>query len=251
VQWVRDEVAMTKSDEQAQRFGPREHLMLRGEQALSDAELIAVLLGTGSASDPVGVLAQKLIERTGGLSGLRRAGLSAMSACPGIGATKACRLRAALELGVRMNAAPLHPLAPISQSSDVAAALGPRLRSAAREHFFALALDAKNRPVAEILVAVGGLTACAITPADVFRLVLREPAAGVIFVHNHPSGEPAPSAEDVRVTERLRRAGALLGIQVLDHVILGHGAYFSFLDSGLLGAEGGGAPPGSERDPFA
>jgi DNA repair protein RadC len=210
--------------------------MLSGEQTLSDAELVAVLLVAGSARDPVGVLAQKLIERVGGLHGMRRAGLAAISACPGIGVTKACRLRAALELGVRLSARPLHPRTPLQHSRDVAAALRPRLRDATREHFFAVTLDVKNRPVAEILVAVGGLSACAVTPADVFRLVLREPAAAVIFVHNHPSGEPAPSADDVSVTERLRQAGALLGVQVLDHVILGHATHFSFLDAGLLSA---------------
>ncbi len=226
----------SKPSGQMERFGARERLMLHGEQALSDAELVAILLGTGSARDPVAVLAQKLIEQAGGLAGLRRAGLSALSRFPGIGATKACRLRAALELGVRLSASPLRPREPLQQSADVASALGPRLRGAAREHFFALALDAKNRPVAEILVAVGSLTACAITPADVFRLVLREPAAAVVFVHNHPSGEPAPSSEDVRVTERLQQAGALLGVKVLDHVILGHDSHFSFLDAGLLSA---------------
>ena len=110
----------------------------------------------------------------------------------------------------------------------------PRLLHAAREHFFALALDARQRLTAEILVAIGSLTACAVTPADVFRLLLREPAAGVIFVHNHPSGEPTPSREDVSLTERLRQAGALLGIKVLDHVIVGSEGHFSFLDSGLL-----------------
>jgi len=219
---------------QSERFGPRERLILNGEHALSDAELLAVLLGTGSAKEPVSVLAQKLLERSGGLGGLRRAGMSAISAVPGIGSTKACRLRAALELGLRLSAEPLRPSTAILHSEDVVAALGPRLRDAAREHFFALALDAKNRPVAEILVAVGGLTACAISPADVFRLVLKEPAAAVIFVHNHPSGEPGPSADDVSVTERLRKAGALLGISVLDHVILGREAHFSFLDAGLL-----------------
>jgi DNA repair protein RadC len=218
-----------------ERFGPRERLVLRGEDALSDAELLAVVLGTGSAKEPVSVLAQRLIEQSGGLAGLRRAGMSAISELPGIGVTKACRLRAALELGVRLSAEPLRPSAAIQHSQDVAAALGPRLRDAAREHFFALALDAKNRPVAEILVAVGGLTACAISPADVFRLVLKEPAAAVIFVHNHPSGEPTPSADDVTVTERLRKAGSLLGINVLDHVILGRDTHFSFLDAGLLG----------------
>jgi DNA repair protein RadC len=208
--------------------------MMSGEQALSDAELLAVLLGTGAPGDPVGIVAQRLLEQNGGLSGLRHAGLAAISACPGIGITKACRLRAAIELGVRLAARPLHRGEPVRSSLDVVAVLRPRLRDASREHFFALTLDAKNRPVAEILIAVGGLTACAVAPADVFRLVLREPAAGVIFAHNHPSGEPSPSAEDVSMTERLRQAGALLGLKVLDHVILGHDGHFSFLDAGLL-----------------
>jgi DNA repair protein RadC len=225
---------MPRPSVSAAQTGPRERLMMNGEQALSDAELLAVVLGTGAPGDPVGVVAQKLIERSGGLRGLRHAGLAAMSACPGVGITKACRLRAAIELGVRIATRPLHRGEAVRSSVDVAALLRPRLRDASREHFFALTLDAKNRPVAEILIAVGGLTACAVAPADVFRLVLREPAAGVIFAHNHPSGEPAPSAEDVGVTERLRQAGALLGIKVLDHVILGHDGHFSFLDAGLL-----------------
>lgn len=216
------------------RIGPRERLMMNGEQALSDAELLAVLLGTGAPGDPVSVVAQKLLEHAGGLRGLRNAGLAAMSECPGVGLTKACRLRAAIELGVRLSSRPLDRREPVRSSLDVAAVLRPRLRDVAREHFFALTLDAKNRPVAEILVAVGGLTACAVAPADVFRLVLREPAAGVIFAHNHPSGEPAPSAEDVGMTDRLRQAGSLLGIKVLDHVILGHDGHFSFLDAGLM-----------------
>jgi DNA repair protein RadC len=216
------------------KLGPRERLSLRGPEALSDAELIAVLLGTGCPGDPVEVVAQKLLEQSGGLAGLGRSGLAAISACPGVGLTKACRVRAALELGARATARPLHPRTPITCSSDVVQALGPRLRHAAREHFYALTLDAKHRPVAELLVSVGGLTACGVTPSDVFRLVLREPAVAVIFVHNHPSGEPAPSPEDVGVTERLQRAGALLGVQVLDHVILGHAGHFSFLDAGLM-----------------
>jgi DNA repair protein RadC len=214
--------------------GPRERLMLKGEQALSDAELLAIVLGTGTHGDPVAVVAQRLLERVGGLSGLQRAGLAAISASPGIGATKACRLRAALELGTRASSRPLDKRAPIRCSNDVAAALRPRLREEGREHFFALALDVRQRPIAEILVAVGSLTACAITPGDVFRQVLREPAAAVIFVHNHPSGEPAPSTEDIQLTDRLRQAGALLGIKVLDHVVLGRDGHFSFLDAGLL-----------------
>jgi DNA repair protein RadC len=216
--------------------GPRERLQLQGEQALSDAELLAVVLGTGARGAPVGVVAQSLLERVGGLSGLQRAGIAALSACPGVGMSKACRLRAALELGLRASSRRLSPHAAVRCSSDVADALRGRLRDESREHFFALALDIRQRPIAEILVAVGSLSACAVTPADVFRLVLKEPAAGVIFVHNHPSGEPSPSVEDMALTERLHKAGALLGVKVLDHVILGHEGHFSFLDAGLLPA---------------
>ncbi|MGD8861311.1 MAG: DNA repair protein RadC [Myxococcales bacterium] len=214
--------------------GPREHLLLHGPGALSDAELLAVVLGTGSAREPVAVLAARLLHEAGGLLGLQRASAAALSRCHGVGRGKACRLVAALELGARANALPLDPGAPIRSSADVDAALRPRLRSAAQEHFYALALDAKNRPLSELLIALGGLTACAVTPADVFRRILQQPAHGVIFVHNHPSGDPGPSDEDVHMTERLRRAGALLGVQVLDHVVLGHDSYFSFLDAGML-----------------
>ena len=108
------------------RVGPRERLMLSGEQSLSDAELLAVLLGTGTPGDPVSVVAQKLLEQTGGLHGLRHAGLSAMSACPGVGLIKACRLRAALELGMRVAARPFDRRQPIRSSMDVAAVLRPR-----------------------------------------------------------------------------------------------------------------------------
>src|SRR5690606_18345940 len=130
---------------------------------------------------------------------------------------------------------------------DVDAAMRPRLANADVEHFIAIALDAKNRPVAEISIARGGLAACPVSPADVFRALLREAAAGVVFVHNHPSGEPSPSAEDVALTDRLRRAGELLGVTVLDHVIIGREGYFSFLDAGLLGPARGGASLGAVR----
>lgn len=216
------------------RDGPRERLSLLGEQQLSDVELLCLLLGTGTTGAPVSVVAARLLAELGGLPGLRRASLSRLAAFPGVGPTKAGRLRAALELGARAQAPRLHPRAPIRCSADVVAALAPRLRAEPREQFLALCLDAKNRPVTELVVAVGGLSACALTPAEVFRLVLREPAAAVIFVHNHPSGEPSPSPEDVAVTRRLVQAAALLGLRVLDHVILGDPGHFSFLDAGLL-----------------
>lgn len=214
--------------------GPRERLTLYGEASLSDSELIAVILGTGNASDSVHVIAARLLSRVGGITGLATLGVDGLALQSGIGLSKACRLRAAIELGKRLSTTPLNRGVPITSSRDVDVAVRSRLRGESREHFVAIPLDARNRPLAEIDVAVGGLTACALTPADVFREVLRWPASSVVFVHNHPSGDPTPSPEDVEVTERLRAAGRLIGVDVVDHVIIGESGYFSFLDRGLL-----------------
>lgn len=217
--------------------GARERLGQAGPEALSDVELVSILLGTGRSGEPVGILSARLLTEVGGLSGLERLGMGAMERISGVGAGKASRLVAALELGRRVLATPLRRGVRITSSRDVDAALRPRLSTSPSERFIALPLDAKNRPMGEIRVAVGGLTACPVLPADVFRMLVREAAAGVIFVHNHPSGEPTPSPEDLTLTERLCRAGDLLGIRVLDHVVIGREGYFSFLDAGLLDGE--------------
>jgi len=219
---------------QPERRGPRERLAEVGPEGLSDEELVALLLGTGSQGTPVSVLAARLLTSVGGLTALADLGLGAVGSLPGIGEGKAGRLLAAIELGRRSATVPLRRGARIASSRDVDAALRPRLSRSADEHFIAIPMDAKNRPIAQIRIAKGGLSACPVSPADVFRAVVREAAAGVIFVHNHPSGEPSPSAEDLVLTERLCRAGELLGVRVLDHVIVGHEGYFSFLDAGLL-----------------
>jgi DNA repair protein RadC len=216
------------------RSGPRERLAMYGPTSLSDSELIAVILGTGAAATPVSVLAAQLLEHSGGLHALGTRSAEELSGHLGVGRTKALRLIAAFELGTRFAAQPLSREAPLGSSRDVDAALRPLLRADAREHFIAIPVDARNRPLAQIEVAVGGLSACCVSPADVFRPVVRQAAIAVLFAHNHPSGETVPSEEDVQVTERLLRAGQLIGVQVLDHLILGHEGYFSFLDAGLL-----------------
>jgi DNA repair protein RadC len=216
------------------RIGPRERLAMHGPAALSEAELIAVLLGTGAAGHPVGVVAAQLLEQSGGLHALGSRSASELVGQLGVGSTKALRLVAAIELGMRFASQPLSRQSPLGSSRDVDAALRPLLRSDAREHFIAIPVDARNRPLAQIEVAVGGLTACCVSPADVFRPVVRQAAVAVLFAHNHPSGETVPSEEDAQVTQRLLHAGQLLGVQVLDHLIIGHEGYFSFLDAGLL-----------------
>jgi DNA repair protein RadC len=216
--------------------GPRERLLRVGQEALSDEELVALLLGTGAPDAPVVELAGRLLGRAGGLAGLERMGTGQLGQVRGVGPGKACRVVAALELGRRLASRPLPHGERLQSSRAVDAALRPRLARSHVEQFLAIPLDAKNRAMGELRISLGGLTACPVAPGDVFRALLREAAAGVVFVHNHPSGEPSPSPEDVAMTERLREAGELLGVRVVDHVIVAREGYFSFLDAGLLGA---------------
>lgn len=213
---------------------PRERLARLGESALSDAELLALVLGTGTSREPVAMLAARLLDEVGGLPGLARTGLGDLARRPGVGVSRASRLVAALEVGRRFAARPLSLGVPIRSSQEVVGALGPRLADSDVEEVIAIALDVRNRPLGEVLVARGGLAHCPFAPADAFRALLRHAAAGAIFVHNHPSGEATPSASDHLVTERLRRAGELIGVPVLDHVIVARGGHFSFCDAGLL-----------------
>lgn len=223
--------------------GPRERLRRVGLEALSDEELIALVLGTGTVREPVTVLSARLLRDAGGIAGLSRRGAGALARLGGIGESKAARLVASLELGRRVHALPWTTGPRIESSRDVDAIFRPRLATAEVERFVALALDAKNRVIAERTIAQGGLSACPVAPADVFRAILREAAAGVVFAHNHPSGDATPSADDVALTDRLVRAGALLGVRVLDHVIVAREGYFSFVDAGLLSDGGLARPP--------
>ena len=228
------------------KSGPREQLLLRGAESLSDAELVAVLLGTGSRSEAVAVLSARLLQEAGGLVGLRQLTPAALCQRVGVGPTKAARLCAAIELGVRIQGRPLHPKRPVRSSQDVEQALRPRLRDEQQEHFWALALDVRHRPIALLEIARGGLSQCSFTPGEAFRGVLCQAASAVVFVHNHPSGDAQPSAEDRAMTEQLVQVGDLLGIRVLDHVVLAAEGYFSFLDAGWMP---GRPAPSARREP--
>ena len=170
------------------------------------------------------------------MSALLDADVQELARHRGIGASKASRLVGAVELGKRCLTRPLAKGKPLLNSRDVDAALRPRLAREPIEHFIALPLDARNRPVAEIRVARGGVTGCGVQPADVFRGLIRCGAVSVILVHNHPSGNPEPSDDDIALTRRLVWAGAAIGILVLDHVIIGDEGFYSFVDAGLLDA---------------
>ncbi len=214
--------------------GARERLHEYGAGALQDAELLAILLCTGTRGLSVTAMAQLLLDQQGGLRGLLRSGAGSLATYPGVGPCKAARVLAAIELGRRLHAQAIPPEARLSSSQEVYRAFSALLCDELQECFWSVALNTRHRLVARALVGRGGIDACPVSPADAFRPLLREAAAAAIFVHNHPSGVPEPSREDVLLTVRLCEVGNLLGIPVLDHIIIGKDSYFSFLDAGLL-----------------
>jgi DNA repair protein RadC len=213
--------------------GPREKLSERGVEALSDAELIALLLGTGSQDQPVSVLAERLLSELGGLQRLARASTRQLAQVKGVGSGKSARIAASVELGRRVSALPLERGQRVTSSEDVYRAFGPLLAPNQHEELWAIALDARQRILSRMQLARGGVSSCPVTIADVFRPLVREGASAFIVVHNHPSGAPDPSPEDLAFTERVAQAGQLLGITLLDHVIVAADGYFSCLDAGL------------------
>jgi DNA repair protein RadC len=212
---------------------PRERLAARGAASLSDAELVALLLGTGRAGEEVTLAAARVLKESGGLWALRRMGFAELMRMPGIGAAKAARLAAAFEAGLRALSFPDDEAVPLCSSEAVFLRHGRRLMASRVERFVVLAVDAKNRPMAEREVARGGRTSCQVDPSEVFRVLISESASGAIFLHNHPSGDPEPSTQDLALTERLVAAGSLLDIRILDHLVVGSGRYISLRDAGL------------------
>jgi DNA repair protein RadC len=212
---------------------PRERLFRLGAAALSDCEVLALLLGTGHPSlGDAQVLARGLLGRFGELRAVVGAGGAELAGLRGVGRARAAKLLAAGELARRVSSARLDPGAQVTCSADVQAHFGPLLADEMREVFYALLLDTKNRLISKVRISEGSLGASLVHPREAFRPAVREAAASVLFLHNHPSGDPAPSPEDRRVTDRLKRAGELLGIPVLDHVVVGREKYYSFADSG-------------------
>lgn len=214
---------------------PRERLWTLGPGALSAAELLAVLLGTGRDGEPVERLALRLLE-VGQLS-LRRLAArppAELLQVPGIGPTKAARLIAAFELAARL-AREERPAVPrIREPEDVVRLFAARLRDLAVEEFHLLALDSQSQVLREVMVTRGLLNSSLVHPREVFRHAIAEAAAGIIVVHNHPSGDPTPSAEDQSVTRQLIAAGRLLDLPLYDHVIIAGDRFLSFAAAGLL-----------------
>ncbi len=214
---------------------PRERLRRYGPTVLSESELLALVLGTGHrSSGDAQALGRVLLCEFRGLRGVVGAGRAELESIKGVGAARACTLAAAGELARRIASEAMVAGAQVNSPSAVYRHFAPLLSDEKREMFHAVLLDSKNRLVLDLRISVGSLGASLVHPREAFRPAVREAAAAVIFLHNHPSGDPSPSREDREVTRRLQRAGELLGIPVLDHVIVGRDSYYSFADAGEL-----------------
>jgi DNA repair protein RadC len=211
---------------------PRARLRRHGPDALSEAELLGMLLEHGRTPAASSRYAARVLESYGGARALLRSGFGELSM--DLGASNAARLTAALELSRRALCEPLRPAIPLRSSREVRLAYEARLAELPDERVIAVLLDVKQRPVAERTLAFGDAMGCAVSVRAVFALAVREGAVGIVLVHNHPSGDPTPSDEDRALTATLVSAGRVLGLPLVDHVIVGRSNAFSFLDAGLL-----------------
>jgi DNA repair protein RadC len=214
---------------------PRERLFSLGPGSLTAGELLAILIGTGTCGRDALAVARGLLRLgTGSLRELGRRPPAELATVPGVGRAKAARVAAALELGRRLTDERRTTPYTVRGPSDVHRWCAPAMRDLAVEEFHLLALDAQNRVTRDLLITRGILDSSLVHPREVFRAAIAEAAAGIIVVHNHPSGNPAPSDDDRAVTRQLVKAGRMLDIPVHDHVVVGGERYFSFAEAGLL-----------------
>ncbi len=212
---------------------PRERLLRHGANALSSAELLAVVLRTGARHENVVRLAQRLLASFGGLAGLARASPAELMAEKGLGPAKVAQLKAALELGRRLLVESPRERPRVILPDDAANLVMSEMSLLEQEHLRVMLLDSKNYVLATPTVAVGSLNTNLVRVGEIFREAIRANCASLIVLHNHPSGDPTPSAADVALTRRIVEAGRLLGIEVIDHLIIGRRRFVSLKDSGL------------------
>lgn len=213
---------------------PREKFERVGAENVNDADLLAILLRTGLAGKSALEVATNLLRVFESLEGLDTAALSELTAVKGVGRGKAVEIKAAIELGKRLFTRPLSKGVQITCSSDVFNAYHLRFRASRQEEFLLLCLNTKNQVTKESRISVGSLNQSVVHPREVFKEAIRESAHGVLFVHNHPSGDPRPSNADIDLTRQLKDAGEMLKIRILDHIVIGERNYYSFLDNGTL-----------------
>lgn len=213
---------------------PRERMMQYGAESLSHAELLAILLRTGTRSESAVMLAQRILNQAGYLRYLHDMSVTELTAIRGIGTAKAIQLKAGLELGKRMARSRHADAATIRSPEDAVEVLMESMRYYSKEHFVCLFLNTKNRIITQETITIGILDASLVHPREVFRAAVKCAAASILCAHNHPSGDPTPSLEDISLTKRLVAAGSVVGIELLDHVVIGDNQYVSLKEHGLM-----------------
>jgi DNA repair protein RadC len=214
---------------------PRERGISDGFDSLADIELVAVLLGTGDRGRHVVRVAADLLEQSGGVLGLSRMGAHALAEVPGVGLAKAARVGAGFELGRRvLLRSASDPRLNLASSAEVARWARVRLSELDHEQVWVLALDGRNGLRTARRIAEGGLHGCSVDPRDILRAAVRDAASAFVLVHNHPSGDPTPSDEDVELTRVVARAASVLGTPLVDHVIVAGAGHASLFDLGIL-----------------
>ena len=213
---------------------PRERLLKLGSNHLSNQEILAILLGSGTRSESVMDLSNRLLMHFEGIKLLSDATIEELTAIKGIGPAKGVQLLAAIEIGKRMNEYKPDERYIIRSPEDGADYVMEEMRSLAQEHFVVLFLNTKNQIIHRQTIFIGSLNASIVHPREVFREAVKRSAASIICAHNHPSGDPTPSQEDIHVTRRLVESGKMIGIEVLDHLIIGDRKFVSLKEKGYL-----------------
>lgn len=213
---------------------PRERMLHHGAGALSHAELLAILLRTGTRQESAIHVAQRILSEAGGLRSLVDFSIEELVQIKGVGPAKAVQLKAGIELGQRLSQSKLPSSPTIRSPRDAADLLMEQLRYLQKEHFVCLFLNTKNHVIAQETLSMGSLNAAIVHPREVFRAAIKCSSASLICAHNHPSGDPTPSPEDIKLTKRLLEAGDIVGIEVLDHVVIGDGKFVSLKEQGFI-----------------
>lgn len=225
---------MNKIKEMPENERPRERLLTYGARNLSEAQLLAIIIRTGSGDKNAVSLAMELINKFGSLNAIDKASFNEFKDIKGLGKAKIAQIKASMELGRRLLSEKTNSEITFTDSIAVYEYLQPKLKALKQEKFICLILDVKNRLIREQEVTTGILNEALIHPREAFREAIKEAGASVIFVHNHPSGDPEPSHKDLQITERLCKTGDIIGIKVLDHIIVAENSFISMKERGLL-----------------
>lgn len=217
----------------AQTDRPRERLISVGAEVLSTAELLAIVLRNGTTGESVLRMAERLLIQFNHLPGLARATITELTEVKGVGAAKAAEIKAALEIGRRLVASAPEERPRVASPDDAFHLLKSEMMFLDQEHLRLILLDTRNRVLRTPTIYVGSLNSSAIRVGELFRAAIRENAAAFIVAHNHPSGDPSPSPEDINVTRQIVQAGRLLDVDVLDHIVIGHNRFVSLKQRGL------------------